>query len=104
MKITVDLVASKSTVIFVMPRRTVWKVSIVCQGKFLADQPIIRAEEFKLHRCWLGSWFEAVDVAANRLEEVGAAADVDVGAAEVVGGDIKKLAVAACGRNQLAII
>src|SRR5699024_9544637 len=72
--------------------------------KGLVNQPVIRAEEFKLHRCWLGSWFEAVDVAANRLEEVGAAADIDVGAAEVVGGDIKKFAVATHCRNELAII
>lgn len=47
---------------------------------------------------------QRVDVAANSLQEVVTAADVDVGAFDVVGGDIEKLAVAPFGRNQLAVI
>lgn len=103
MKITVDLVESKSTVIFVMPRRTVWKVSIVCPGKFLADQPIIRAEELEADRCWLGIVGEGVDVATDCLQEAVSSADIDVSPDEVVGGDVEQFAIAALSCNELAV-
>ena len=52
----------------------------------------------------MSSRLEAGDVAAYCLEEAITAADIYIGAAEVVRGDIEKLAIAACCRDQLAII
>lgn len=82
-----------------MPRRTVWKVFWCAPrqvyGVGLVNQPVVGAEELEADRGWLGGVVEAVNVAADGLEEVVAAADVDVGADEVVGGDIEKLTCAA---------
>ena len=68
-------------------------------SSLLANQPVVRAEELEADGGWLGGVVEAVNVATDGLEEVVAAADVDVGADEVVRGDIEKLAVAALRGN-----
>lgn len=64
-------------------------------SSLLANQPVVGAEKLEADGGWLGGVVEAVNVAADGLEEVVAAADVDVGADEVVGGDIEKLTCAA---------